>query len=143
MVIIITSDVVLRYVFNSPIVWSQEVNGILLFIFLFACQAFCWDQDQHIRMDIFYSNFNWRVKAGSNILTGLAGICFFGVMGVQGIRDIPYMLATHETTDELRIVLWPFKAFMVFCCFLIVALLIIYLSKSCKKPQDGEEKQWN
>ncbi len=139
MVTIIALDVILRYIFNAPLVWGQEVNGIFLFILLFACQSHCWDKNHHIRMDVFYNHFPSAIKKISDILTALAGISFFGLMCLQAIRDIPYMKEVNETSDELRIILWPFRAVMVYCCLLIVVLLIAYLFRTHSRSRNAEE----
>lgn len=129
MVVIITSDVAMRYFINSPLVWGQEATGLMLFMFLFACQGNCFEEGHHIRMDVFFNNFPSWAKKFSNILSYISGIIFFGLIGLQGVLEIPFMIKVNETSDELMLPLWPFRIFMVLCCLQMVVLLIIFLFK--------------
>ena len=40
-----------------------------------------------------------------------AGIVVFGLMSVQAARFVPFMIATGETGEDLRLQIWPFMAF--------------------------------
>ena len=59
---LVTVDVVLRYIFNSPLQWSRDANGLLLLITLFSALPAAWDNRHHIRMEIFYVRLpeRWR-----------------------------------------------------------------------------------
>ncbi len=143
MVLLVTTDVILRYFFNAPLVWGQEVNSLLLFMFMFLVFSYTWSVKGHISMDILYYRFGRRLRAAADAVSALAGMLFVGLMALQGFRDIPYMLATHESSDELRIVFWPFKLLMALCCSLLFLQLLTYLALSCTKLVRVEDKKWN
>lgn len=140
MVGIITIDVVMRYLINNPLVWSQEATGIMLFMFLFACQGNCFEEGHHIRMDVFFNHFPSWAKKFSNILSYISGIFFFGLIGLQGILEVPYMIKVNETSDDLMLPLWPFRIFMAFCCLQMVVLLIIFLFKPADQGLKHKER---
>jgi TRAP-type C4-dicarboxylate transport system permease small subunit len=135
-VAIITLDVVMRYLLKDALVWSQEVTGILLFMFFFACQGNCFEGGHHIRMDIAYNNYPYWAKKLTIVISCLSGLFFFGLIGLQGVLEIPYMLKVNETSDELRLPLWPFRAFMVFCCLQMVLLLISTIFKPVSQSRE-------
>jgi TRAP-type C4-dicarboxylate transport system permease small subunit len=129
MVAIITLDVVMRYLLKDALVWSQEVTGMLLFMFFFAIQGNCFEGGHHIRMDIVYNHYPLWAKKLTTVISCVSGMLFFGLIGLQGVLEIPYMLKVNETSDELRLPLWPFRVFMVFCCLQMVLLLISTIFK--------------
>jgi TRAP-type C4-dicarboxylate transport system permease small subunit len=132
MTLIVTAEVIFRYFLKSPIIWSHEGSGLLLFLVFFLSLTYCWDARRHIHMDVVYERFKGRFKAFADMVVAIAGIIFFGPMGVQSLRDIPYMIATHETGEEILIPLWTFRALIAFCCFLLLGKLVVHLLYAAK-----------
>lgn len=138
MAIIITADVILRYFFNSPLAWGEEVIGLLLFLVLMLSMTFAWDVNKHIRMELVYVRLGPKWRAISDVATGLSGIVFFGLLGIQSIRDIEYMLKTNEGSEILHIPFWPFRALLALISFVFVMKLIYYIAAGRKKIGDIE-----
>jgi TRAP-type C4-dicarboxylate transport system permease small subunit len=126
MVVLITLNVVMRYLFNAPFIWGEEINGLLLFLLLFLSLTYAWDKQKHIRMEIVYVALPPRLRSVADVLAGLTGIVFFGLLALQGLRDIPYMHRTSESSEELAVPLWPFRALMVVICVVFVVKLAYY-----------------
>jgi TRAP-type C4-dicarboxylate transport system permease small subunit len=124
LMVLVSLDVILRYVFNSPLPWGRDVNGLLLLITIFSALPHGWDKGYHIRMEVFYNRLGGRGRTLADIATASAGILFFALMGVQAIRFAPYMAATGETGEDLLLPVWPFMAYMGFCALVLVARLI-------------------
>ncbi len=121
---LVTLDVVLRYVFNSPLPWGRDVNGLLLLITVFSALPHGWDRGYHIRMEVFYNRLGGRARGVADVATGVLGILFFAFMGIQALRFTPYMAATTETGEDLLLPVWPFMAYMGFCSLVLAARLI-------------------
>jgi TRAP-type C4-dicarboxylate transport system permease small subunit len=121
---LVTLDVVLRYVFNSPLPWGRDVNGLLLLITVFSALPHAWDQGYHIRMEVFYNRLGGRARGVADVASGAAGILFFALMGVQALRFTPYMAATGETGEDLLLPVWPFMLYMGLCSLVLVARLL-------------------
>ena len=138
MVTVITADVLLRYFFNSPLAWGEEVNGLLLFLALMLSLTYAWDTNKHIRMELVYLRFTGWKRAGADIVTGLTGIIFFGCLGWQSFRDIEYMRKTHESSEVLQIPLWPFRALLVLISVIFVTKLVHYIVIGRKEAAHGE-----
>jgi TRAP-type C4-dicarboxylate transport system permease small subunit len=127
MAVIITVNVILRYFFNAPLAWGEEANGLLLFLVLFLSMTYAWDQKKHIRMELLYVHLKGTARAISDWVTTIAGIVFFGLLGLQCIFDIGYMMKTNETGEELHLPLWPFRALAALISFVFVIKLLYYL----------------
>ena len=127
MALIITVDVVARYFFNLPLLWGEEINGLLLFLVLMMSMTYTWDRGRHIRMELLYVKLHGWGRAVADFATGITGIVFFGFLGVQSVRDIDYMRRTNEATEVLQVVLWPFRALMALICLVFVFKLVHFL----------------
>ena len=121
LVVLVSSDVALRYVFNAPLQWARDVNGILLIISLMCAMPHAWDRGYHIRMEVFYTRFTTRHRKMADVLSSFAGLVFFGFMALQAARFVPFMIQTGETGEDWDFVLWPFMGVMSFCAFVMVA----------------------
>ncbi len=124
LMLVVTLDVVLRYVFNAPLAWGRDVNGVLLLVATFSALPHAWDRGYHIRMEVFYNRLHGRAHDLADVATGVAGILFFALMGVQALRFSPYMRTTGETGEDLLLPIWPFMAYMGFCSLVLAARLL-------------------
>lgn len=136
--LVITCDVVLRYFFNAPLQWGEEVNGLLLFLSLMLSMTYAWDMNKHIRMELVYVSLKGWKRTVADVVSGLTGIVFFGCLGWQSWRDIEYMRKTHESTEVLNIALWPFRALLVLISLIFVVKLLHYVVVGRKEAVHGE-----
>jgi len=127
MACVVTIDVILRYVFNSPLLWSQEFNGLCLIIVFCASIVQCWSEGKHVSMKLFSRHFKGKMRLLSNALVALSGILFFGFLGFQTFKQILFMIETRETGEFLPIPFWPVRLFIVLCCLLFCIQLLIVL----------------
>ena len=123
LVVLVTVDVALRYGFSAPLEWGRDVNGLLLLMTIFSTLPHAWDRAYHIRMEVFYSRLSGRAKRWADVLASVAGIVVFGMMAVQAALFVPFMIATGETGEDLRLPIWPFMAFLSVCAFVLVVRL--------------------
>lgn len=133
LVVLVSLDVLLRYVFDSPLAWSRDANGLLLLFTLFSCLPHAWDRGYHIRMEILYSRMSRKAQEIVDVLTGLAGVVFAATIGIQSLRFVPFMMAVGETGEDLLIPLWPFMGFMALASFVFAARVL-------SNPRGDEEE---
>lgn len=123
LVVLVSTDVTLRYVFNAPLQWARDVNGLLLLMSIFCALPHAWDRSYHIRMEVFYLRVSPEKRRRLDVLASVAGIVFFGLMAVQGARYVPFMIRTGETGEDLLLPIWPFMGFLAICALVVVARL--------------------
>lgn len=121
LVVLVTADVTLRYLFNAPIQWARDVNGLLLLVSIFSALPHAWDRSYHIRMEVFYNRVSPEKRRRLDVIASVSGIVFFGLMAVQGARYVPFMIRTGETGEDLLLPIWPFMAFLALCSLVMVA----------------------
>ena len=72
LVIIVCLDLVLRYFYNAPLLWGNEVTEILLLYITFLGAAWVFKEDGHVIIDVFTVKAYGRTK---KILTMLSLVC--------------------------------------------------------------------
>jgi TRAP-type C4-dicarboxylate transport system permease small subunit len=95
MVVSISYDVVLRYIFVAPTYWALEVNTFLL---AFLCVIPAGDVlrlGSQIRITFLYDRLKPAVKARLDILRSAAGIFFCGIMIWKG-TDMAWKAWQHN-----------------------------------------------
>lgn len=71
MVLIISLDVIIRYLFKFTFIWIIELE-IYLFGFMFLLgSGYALKYEKHVRVDVFYSKFSQKKKAFIDLLGGL------------------------------------------------------------------------
>ena len=73
MVLVTAAIVILRYVFDSGVIWLQEsLTWMHAAVFMLGA-AYTLEQDEHVRVDIFYRGMSARRRA----IVNLFGVVFF------------------------------------------------------------------
>ena len=71
MVVIISLDVIIRYLFRFTFIWIAELE-IYLFGFLFLLgSGYTLKHNKHVRVDVFYDKLSEKRKALINLIGGL------------------------------------------------------------------------
>ena len=79
MVVLTCIIVVLRYLFNIGFIWMQELVRFCYAMVFLACAAYTLAEDEHVRVDIIYSNLSNKSKSIINIVGSamfIIPVCF-------------------------------------------------------------------
>ena len=121
LVALVTIDVALRYLFNAPLQWGRDVNGLLLLTSVFCALPHAWDRAYHIRMEVFYDRLSGKRRWAVDALASVTGIIVFGLMAIQAARFVPFMIATGETGEDLELHIWPAMGLLSACAAVMAA----------------------
>ena len=72
LVVIVCIDLALRYFYNSPLLWGNEVTEILLLYITFLGAGWVFKEDGHVIIDVFTAKTYGRTK---KILTMVSYLC--------------------------------------------------------------------
>jgi TRAP-type mannitol/chloroaromatic compound transport system permease small subunit len=132
LVLAVTYEVISRYFFDAPTIWSFDVTFMLYGTLFMLGAAYALHKGAHIRTDFFWER--WSVKT-KGIIDAIAYIAFFFpsllmLLYVSG-HEAWYAFEINETSEQTpwRPILWPFKAVVPLACLL---LLIQGISESIK-----------
>jgi TRAP-type mannitol/chloroaromatic compound transport system permease small subunit len=103
-------EVTARFVFNSPTNWVHESMFLMFGMQYMLSGAYAYREDQHVRVDVFYSKFSVRGKAIADIISSVFFFIFTLTMLWTGWRFAADAVANHETSfTEWGIQYWPVK----------------------------------
>ena len=77
-------EVILRYFFNSPTVWANELAQMLFGTYAILGGGYILLIGGHVNVDIVYSRFSIKTRAGIDIVTSLLFFLFCGMLFIYG-----------------------------------------------------------
>ncbi len=83
-VLIITYEVIARYVFDRPTNWAHESMTLIFGMQYILSGAFAHYSKSHVRVDVVYQALSPRNKARMDALTSLFFFLYIGVMTYTG-----------------------------------------------------------
>lgn len=127
--ILVMIDVVLRYVFNSPFIWTLEFSewGLLL-IFLFALPE-CTRVDGHIRMDLVINHLSERARNILSLLYCAVGIWIFYLLGRHEWEEFLFSFELSRATEFLGLPLWVHSLAMLMTSILMGVFFVLLAVK--------------
>jgi TRAP-type mannitol/chloroaromatic compound transport system permease small subunit len=132
LVLAVSYEVIARYFFHAPTIWSFDVAYMLYGTIFMLGAAYALHKGAHIRTDFFFER--WSVKT-KGMIDSIAYIVFFFpsifVFGLVGWTEGLYAFQINEVSEQTpwRPILWPFKMVVPLACLL---LLIQGISETIK-----------
>ena len=83
--IVLTLQIVMRYAFNNPLAWSEEMARYVFVWICFLGVGYGIKNDLHIKMEIFFNFFPKIVQKVLSILTNIMMIVFLIIIIPPGI----------------------------------------------------------
>ncbi len=139
--VVLTADVTLRYGFNAPIRWGQELASILLFLSVVFALPHSWLSRVHICADFlkaFMSNTMLEIVAR---LTWLLVFLLSCIIVWQCWRDAQFMLLIDESTPELFVPLAHLRGALAIGAGVsgTIALFLVFSRSPLIAAADAEE----
>jgi TRAP-type mannitol/chloroaromatic compound transport system permease small subunit len=135
-------EVIARYVFNSPTIWSFDVTYMLYGTIFMLGAAFALHKGAHIRTDFFFEKWSTKTKGMIDSVAYLGFffpslIVFFFVSWSEGW----YAFTISETSEQTpwRPLLWPFKMMVPLAILLLLIQGVSELAKSLYAARTGIE----
>ena len=123
LVLAVSYEVLSRYLFNAPTIWSFDVTYMLYGTIFMLGSAYALHKGAHIRTDFFFEKWSIRTQG---MVDSIAYIVFFFpsifvfllVSGAEGW----YAFDIGETSEQTpwRPILWPFKMVVPLTCLLLL-----------------------
>ena len=77
-------EVILRYFFNSPTVWANELAQMLFGAYEILAGGYIMRTGGHVNVDILYSRLSRKSRAGLDIFTSLLFFLFCAMLLIYG-----------------------------------------------------------
>jgi TRAP-type C4-dicarboxylate transport system permease small subunit len=148
MMFLVTTDVIGRYIFNSPIPAVFEINSYFIMVLVvFFPLAYVQRKKEHIFITLFTDWMPWRVKALLETVSVLIGFASFALIGFYSMQRAILATEVREyISGIIDIPIWLSKwiipiGCLAFCIELLLDALerfpIILGSKSNKEGVHG------
>ena len=124
LILTLVYEVVMRYVFGNPTLWSFDVTYMSASIFLMLGMGYTLKEGGHVNIDILVGNLSRRNQAILNLVFFV--ILFFPLWYAILHSFTPNLIRAWETAERARVGTWrppiyPFKTWL----FLGMVLLLI------------------
>lgn len=118
---VIVAEVISRYLFNRPTIWSFELGRHIFGVMVVLSGGYVLRHHGHIRIDVFYSRLSVRRQAIMDVCTVFFFFLFCGVLLWVSLGYAwPSILSQEKSESTWRIVLWPLKSAIVVGALLIL-----------------------
>ena len=88
MALAVTYEVICRYVFNSPTLWSQELCQYFLLWTLLGGAGYTLVHERHVRVEILTTKLPLSYRKWLEVITNSLGLVFSVVLTLLGIKMV-------------------------------------------------------
>lgn len=99
-VLLMATNVVLRYLFSYGSVWSQELEWHLLVPLVLFSIAYAMLKGEHVRVDVVYTHFSPRAKQVVNIVAAALCLAISIVIVILSIRYVQQAYVINEQSAD-------------------------------------------
>ena len=148
--ILLLMEVILRYFFNSPTVWANELAQMLFGAYAILAGGYILRTGGHVNVDILYSRLSRKSRAVLDILTSLLFFLFCTMLLVYGGSLAWDSLSRFEHSQSAwNPPLYPAKLMIPFAAILLmlqglaklirdILLLFDIYTDSCQETRKAE-----
>jgi TRAP-type C4-dicarboxylate transport system permease small subunit len=125
---LVVSDVVLRRVFNAPIIFADEVAGYLLVLVTLMGLGYTLKENGHIQVLILVQNISTRRRSFLKILWCLTSLVYTFILLIMTSQLTweSYALDAFSPTPS-QLPLFPFQMLMPIGCLILLFTLAVEL----------------
>ena len=121
MTVLVTVEVIMRYAFNSPTIWSTELVTYLSGALYLMGGAYALSHGIHVRVDVIYGRFSQRTRAIIDLATFPLFFITFIVLVVAGAEWSITALVNHQTSgSQWELPIWPMRMIIPVAAFLLL-----------------------
>ncbi len=139
LVLIITYDVIVRYIFDESSVALQELEWHIFAVIFLLAAGYTFLIDDHVRVDVFYTRYTEKKKSITNLIGSLFFLIPFCVVGIlSSLNFVEFSFSVREMSPDAgglpaRYIL---KSFIPISFFLLLLQGIAIAFKSILKLKD-------
>ena len=123
LVLAVAFEVIARYAFGAPTIWSFDVTYMLYGTIFMLGAAYALHKGAHIRTDFFYEKWTDQTKG---MVDSISYIIFFFpsiiMLLIASGNEAWYAFTISETSEQTpwRPILWPYKSVVPVTCVMLL-----------------------
>jgi TRAP-type mannitol/chloroaromatic compound transport system permease small subunit len=123
--VLVFAEVTCRYVFNSPTLWIMDVSQMLFVICVMMAGGHLLQRNDHIVVDIFYSQFPRRLQLIVDFITFPIAVGFIASLVYFGYDFALESFSKREVAmTSWSPQIWPVKTMLFFGPIMLLVQLI-------------------
>jgi TRAP-type mannitol/chloroaromatic compound transport system permease small subunit len=99
-VVLMATNVVLRYLFSYGSVWAQELEWHLLAPLILFAIAYAFLKGEHVRVDVMYTHFSERNKALVNMIAAALCLAIAVIIVILSIQYVEQSYSIGERSSD-------------------------------------------
>jgi TRAP-type mannitol/chloroaromatic compound transport system permease small subunit len=99
-VVLMATNVVLRYLFSYGSVWAQELEWHMLTPLIMFGIAYALLMGEHVRVDVLYARFRPRTQETVNLASALLGLAIALIFGLLSIKYVQQAYVIDEQSPD-------------------------------------------
>lgn len=139
-VTMVTTEVVLRYVFMHSLIFTEELSRYLMVWIVFLGSALAVRDGAHIHINFLTKRFNQRVQKWLRLFANTLTLFFLVIIAIEGLKILPRQLYQMCITINVSL-FWFYLAIPVGSILMIIFLLPTFkdiLTDKSSTTQTGE-----
>ena len=126
--LVVTVDVILRYLFHSPTSWSLEIISYLMVACIFFPLALTQTEDRQIKVDLLRSPFPQRLMPIVDVVVSVIALSFFILLTMKSLDMAIFSYQHHLVSSTVvRMPLFPSQIVITVGAFMLCIRLILQI----------------
>jgi TRAP-type C4-dicarboxylate transport system permease small subunit len=126
LLLLVFHEVIVRYVFNSPTIFSVEISEYLLVLIAFTSIGWALKEDRHVRVLVIINLLPRKIQFFMDILTSVIVMVFCGILLWKGAKTaVMAYTGDYHSSSLLNFPLWIPYAFIPFGAFVLGAQYVV------------------
>ena len=129
MMIMTVLDVILRYLFNSPLLGAFEITEFMMVVIVFFSLAYTQSQKGHVTVDFFVTRLSEQKRRVINLISHSIYFLLILTITWKSVARAIEILETKEVSGTLSIPVFPFYLIVALGCAAMCIELLRDISK--------------
>jgi TRAP-type mannitol/chloroaromatic compound transport system permease small subunit len=99
-VVLMATNVILRYSFSYGSVWAQELEWHLLAPLVLFGMTYALLKGEHVRVDVFYARYSPRTQAAVDLLSALLAVAMAALVIRYSIQFVSQSYVINEISSD-------------------------------------------
>lgn len=131
MMLTISYDVIMRYLFGAPTTWSFEINRYMLIMVVFIGGSYTLPSGGHVSVDIFTENIGGKKKILLDTVTSIMAGAYVLIFLIESSYFTWEAWEQNiKSTEYLAWPLWPIRIFLVIGSAMLLLEYVIRILKN-------------
>lgn len=139
LLLLVFHEVIVRYVFNSPTIFSVELSEYLLVLIAFASIGWVLKEDRHVRVHVLINLLPRNVQLLTDMLTSALALVFCGILLWKGGKTvIMAFTGDYHSSSLLNFPLWIPYSFIPIGAFVLGAQFLVRIGERVVALANGD-----